>query len=127
MKLYYAPGACSIGIHVLMEEIGKPYEAVKLDTKSGENTRPPFIDLNPKGKVPTVQRDDGTVLTEYPVIAHYLAETNPGAGLLPKDGESKLRARRRRRTIASRPFTCRASAACSAPATSRPTRPITMW
>ena len=65
---------------------------MKLDIKAGENTKPPFSELNPKGKVPTLQRDDGTVITEYPVIAHWLAETNPGAGLLPKDGEGKLRA-----------------------------------
>ncbi len=91
MKLYYAPGACSLGIHVLMEEIGKPYEAVKVDIRGGENQRPPFIEINPKGKVPTLQRDDGSVVTEYPVIAHYLAKANPEAGLLPTDPEAELR------------------------------------
>ncbi len=91
MKLYYAPGACSLGIHLLLEEIGKPYEAVKLDIRSGESQRPPFSDLNPKGKVPTLQRDDGSVVTEYPVIAHYLAKANPDAGLLPADAEAELR------------------------------------
>ena len=92
MKLYYAPGACSIGIHVLLEEIGKPYELAKLDLKGGEQTRAPFSGLNPKGKVPTLQRDDGSILTEYPVIAHHLAKSNPGAGLLPKSEEAELRA-----------------------------------
>ncbi len=92
MKLFYAPGACSIGIHVLLEEIGKPYEAVKLDIRGGETAKPPFSEINPKGKVPTLQRDDGTVVTEYPVIAHYLAKTNPAASLLPKDEEAELRA-----------------------------------
>ena len=92
MKLYYIPGACSIGIHLLLEEIGKPYEAVALDGKNGEQLRPPFSDLNPKSKVPTLQRDDGSALTEYPVIAHWLAETNPEAGLLPGDAEGKQRA-----------------------------------
>ncbi len=91
MKLYYAPGACSMGIHVLLEEIGKPYELSKLDTRGGENLRPPFIELNPKGKVPTLQRDDGSIVTEYPVIAHYLAMTNPEAGLAPKSDEDELR------------------------------------
>ncbi len=92
MKLFYAPGACSIGIHLLLEEIGKPYEAVKLDIRGGETTKPPFSELNPKGKVPTLQRDDGTVVTEYPVIAHFLAKTNPAANLLPKTDEAELRA-----------------------------------
>ena len=92
MKLYYFPGACSLGIHVLLEEIGKPYELVKLDLKGGEQRRPPFSELNPKGKVPTLQRDDGSVVTEYPVIAHWLASRNPEAGLLPADEETALRA-----------------------------------
>lgn len=92
MKLFYAPGACSMGIHILLEEIGKPYEAVKLDIRGGENYRPPFSELNPKGKVPTLQRDDGSVVTEFPVIAHYLAKTNPEAGLLPTSEEAELRA-----------------------------------
>ena len=92
MKLHYTPGACSLGIHVILEEIGKPYDLAKLDIKSGENLRPPFSDLNPKGKVPTLQRDDGSVVTEYPVIATYLAKMNPEAGLMPADPEAELRA-----------------------------------
>jgi glutathione S-transferase len=92
MKLYYAPGACSIGIHVLLEEIGKPYEAVRLDIRAGDTHKPPFTEINPKGKVPTLQRDDGKVLTEYPVIAHYLAKTNPEAGPMPKSEDAELTA-----------------------------------
>ena len=92
MKLHYAPGACSLGIHVILEEIGKPYDLAKLDIKGGDTQRPPFTDLNPKGKVPTLQRDDGSVVTEYPVIAAYLAKTNPDAGLMPTDPETELRA-----------------------------------
>ena len=92
MKLFYAPGACSIGIHVLMEEIGKPYDTVRLNAMAGDTQKPPFIDINPKGKVPTLQRDDGSIITEYPVIAHYLAKTNPEAGLLPKGEDAELKA-----------------------------------
>jgi len=73
MKLYYSPGACSIGIHVLLEEIGKPYEAVKLNFQEGQQYKPEFTSVNPKSKVPTLQRDDGSVLTEYPAIAYWLA------------------------------------------------------
>ncbi len=92
MKLYYSPGACSMGIHILLEEIGKPYELSKLDIRGGENLRPPFSELNPKSKVPTLQRDDGSVVTEFPVIAYTLAKTNPEAGLMPKSDEGELRA-----------------------------------
>lgn len=92
MKLYYAPGACSMGIHVLLEEIGKPYELARLDLQGGEQHRPPFSEVNPKGKVPTLVRGDGEVLTEYPVVAHWLAERFPEAGLLPEGEEERLRA-----------------------------------
>ena len=92
MKLYWGPHTCAIGTHVLLEEIGKPYELAKLDIRGGENHRPPFSELNPKGKVPTLQRDDGAAVTEFPVIAHYLAKTNPDTGLLPKSAEAELRA-----------------------------------
>jgi glutathione S-transferase len=92
MKLFYAPGACSMGIHVLLEEIGKPYEAQKLALKDGEQYKPPFTDINPKSKVPTLQRDDGSVLTEFPAIALYLAQTNPQAKLWPEDPEAQVRA-----------------------------------
>ena len=45
MKLYYAPGACSIGIHVLMEEIGKPYEAEAVNLREGAQYKPPFVEV----------------------------------------------------------------------------------
>ena len=92
MKLFYLPGACSIGIHVIMEEIGKPFEAHKLDLRGVPADRAALDALNPKGKVPTLQRDDGSIVTEYPVIAHFLAEANPAANLLPTDKEAALRA-----------------------------------
>jgi glutathione S-transferase len=92
MKLYYAPGACSIGIHVLMEEIGKPYEPKKLNIAAGDTRSGEFAALNPKGKVPTLQRDDGSVLTEFPAIAVWLARANPSKNLLPSDAEAEARA-----------------------------------
>jgi glutathione S-transferase len=92
MKLYYGPGACSIGIHYLLEQIGVPYERQRLDLKSGENNQDWYAELNPKRKVPTLQRNDGSVLTEFPVIARYLADENPGANLIPQDKEVLLRA-----------------------------------
>ncbi|HZU90803.1 MAG TPA: glutathione S-transferase C-terminal domain-containing protein [Stellaceae bacterium] len=92
MKLYYSPGACSIGIHVLFEEIGKPYQLEQVDLRSGAQYKPPFTNINPKSKVPTVERDDGSILTEFPVIAYWLARQNPQANLLPKDDETMIRA-----------------------------------
>ena len=66
MKLMYSPGACSVGIHVLLEEIGKPYEAQLVNLREGAQFKPEFTSVNPKSKVPTMVRDDGSVLTEYP-------------------------------------------------------------
>jgi glutathione S-transferase len=92
MKLYYAPGACSIGIHVLLEEIGKPYDAERVNLQQGEQYKPPFTSVNPKSKVPTLVRDDGSVLTEFPAIAYWLARTNPFANLLPDDIDLQTKA-----------------------------------
>jgi glutathione S-transferase len=92
MKLFYAPGACSIGIHVLLEEIGKPYEAVAVNLREGAQFKPDFTAVNPKSKVPTLMRDDGAVLTEYPAIALWLASRFPEARLLPKDADQLAKA-----------------------------------
>ncbi len=83
MKLYHFPQACSIGINVLLEETGAPYELALVNLRQDEQKTPPFIALNPKGKVPTLQLDDGAIVTEYPAIAYYLARSFPEARLLP--------------------------------------------
>ena len=85
MKLFYAPGACSLGIHVLLEEIGKPYEAQKVNLREGEHLTPEFKAINPKAKVPVLALDDGGILTEWLAIAGYLAASNPEAKLVPED------------------------------------------
>jgi glutathione S-transferase len=92
MKLYYAPGTSAVGIRVLLEEIGKPYDVVELNLRGGEQYQPPFVSINPKSKVPTLVRDDNTVLTEFGAIARWLARTNPEAQLLPPDPEREARA-----------------------------------
>jgi glutathione S-transferase len=89
MKLYYAPGACPIGIHVLLEEIGRPYDLELVNLRDGAQFKPPFAGVSPKGKVPALERDDGSILTEYPVIARWLGRQ---ANLLPKDDEADIRA-----------------------------------
>src|SRR5690348_11727434 len=91
MKLYYAPGACSIGIHVLLEEIGKPYETERVNLQQGEQYQSAYTAVNPKSKVPTLVRGDGSVLTEFPAIAYWLARTNPDKKLLPDDVEQQTR------------------------------------
>jgi glutathione S-transferase len=89
MKLYYSPGACSIGIHALLEEIGKPYQLEPVNLREGAQFKPPYTAVSPKAKVPALERDDGSVLTEFPVIARWLGKQ---ANLLPKDDEADTRA-----------------------------------
>ncbi len=59
MKLFYTPGACSIGIHLLLEEIGKPFELIAVKLAEGAHLQPAFKAVNPKSKVPALVRDDG--------------------------------------------------------------------
>jgi len=93
MKLYYSPGACSIGIHILLEEIGKPYETALVALKDGAQHKPEYLAVNPKAKVPALEIEGGgRVLTEFPAIALYLGLSNPEAGLLPKEPEGVARA-----------------------------------
>jgi len=92
MKLFYAPGACSIGIHVLLEEIGKPYDGVAVNLREGAQFKPEFTSVNPKSKVPTVVDDEGAVRTEFPAIAYWLARSNPFANLLPDNIDQQARA-----------------------------------
>lgn len=93
MKLYFSPLACSMGIHLLLEEIGQPYEAELLPLKDGAQHAPAFTAVNPKSKVPTLVRDDHSVLTEYGAIATWLARTHPEKTLLSYDPETEARIR----------------------------------
>lgn len=85
LKLYYAPNACSLAPHIALNEAGATYDAVKVDTRSGEQRSEAYLSLNPKGRVPTLVTDRGP-LTEVAVILGYIARTSPKAELAPADG-----------------------------------------
>jgi glutathione S-transferase len=91
MKLFYSPNACSLGIHVVLEEIGKPFETILSSARDGSLYKPEYTAMNPKSKVPALVRDDGSVLTEYPAISMYLGRSNPEAHLIPADLEGEVR------------------------------------
>jgi glutathione S-transferase len=87
MKLYYSPGACSLSPHIVVSETGINVELEKVNlaehkTASGQD----YMTINPKGYVPALQLDDGTVLTEGPAIVQYLADQKPASGLIPAAG-----------------------------------------
>jgi glutathione S-transferase len=92
MKLYWGPHTCAIGIHILLEQAGATFELEKLDVAGGETHDADFMKINPKGKVPTLVRDDGTVLTEFGAIGTWIAQRYPDAELWPDDIEAEARA-----------------------------------
>lgn len=78
MKLYLAPGACSLADHIALHEAGLEFERIRVDiptrrTESGDD----FTQVNPKGYVPALVLDDGTVLTENAAILTWVAERAP--------------------------------------------------
>jgi glutathione S-transferase len=90
MKLYYSPGACSLSPHIALHEAGLAHELVKVDlkaktTESGED----FSKINPKGQVPTLMLDNGTVLTEGPVIVQMIADKAAAKNLAPANGSDE--------------------------------------
>jgi glutathione S-transferase len=87
MKLYYSPGACSLAPHIVARAAGLDVTLVRVDgltkrTEHGDD----FWQINPKGYVPALELDDGTLLTEGPVISQYLADRAPDAKLVPAAG-----------------------------------------
>jgi glutathione S-transferase len=90
MKLYFAPGACSLSPHIVLREAGQTPELIQVDlrekkTKDGGD----FLKINPKGQVPVLQTDDGDTLTEGPVIVQYVGDKAPASKLVPPAGSKE--------------------------------------
>jgi glutathione S-transferase len=87
MKLYFSPGACSLSPHIVLRELGLPFDLERVDTKAQKTASgADFTAINPKKYVPTLQLDDGEILTEGAVIVQYLADRKPEAQLAPPAG-----------------------------------------
>ncbi|GAA3108559.1 glutathione transferase GstA [Rhizobium viscosum] len=90
MNLFYYPGACSLADHIALIETGLSYRLTSIrHDKMTEDGRD-FLSINPKGYIPTLELEDGTVLTENQTILNYIAERS--GKLLPKDGIVRWRA-----------------------------------
>jgi glutathione S-transferase len=98
---YYSPGTCSLAPHIVLEEIGEPYE-LELISASGPRegkmtSKPEWKAINPKARVPALLGILGriwgadNILTEVPAILVSLARTNPAAKLLPSDLAAEAR------------------------------------
>jgi glutathione S-transferase len=83
LKLFYAPNACSLASHIALTEAGADFEAVRLDLKAGDQKKPEYLAINPKGRVPALVTPRGP-LTENPVILGWVAQMYPDAHLKPE-------------------------------------------
>lgn len=87
MKLYYSPAACSLSPHIVLNELGLKYEAEKVDLKSKRTASgKDFKEISPKGYVPSLEIENGQLLTEGPAIIQYLADRKPESQLAPAWG-----------------------------------------
>jgi glutathione S-transferase len=84
IKLYYAPGACSMASHICLEELGMPYETQRLNLANGDQRKPEYLALNSRGRVPTAVVD-GKVLTENVGIMSYFGGGYGQGRIWPKD------------------------------------------
>ena len=81
-RLYYAPGTCALATHIALEEADAPYEAVLVDFRSQSQRSPEYLAVNPKGRVPALVTESGT-LTETPALLCFVAQRFPKAELAP--------------------------------------------
>jgi len=88
LKLYSAPGSCSYASQIALIESGLKFELIELNLRT-DRVLPDgrhLSDVNPKGYVPVLELDDGTILTENVVVLQYIADLNPASGLAPAAG-----------------------------------------
>lgn len=93
MKLYFAPDTCSLSPHIVLRELGLPFELIRVNNRTKRSADgQDFYQVNPKGYVAALMLDDGRVITEGAAIVQYLADLRPDAALAPP-GESFERVR----------------------------------
>jgi glutathione S-transferase len=84
LKLFHAWGSCSLAPYIALEEAGADYEVEVMSTREGDQRRPEYLAVNPKGRVPALVTDRG-ILTENPAILTWVAQSYPEAKLAPLD------------------------------------------
>ncbi|MDC1117699.1 glutathione S-transferase family protein [Alphaproteobacteria bacterium] len=84
LTFYYAKSSAAYAPHILLEDIGADYNAVRIDFMTGEQRSPAYLAVNPKGRLPSLVTEKG-VLTETPAILVYLAQRFPEQDLAPSD------------------------------------------
>jgi glutathione S-transferase len=89
-KLFYSPGACSLAVHVILNELAVPFDAVRKSTKDGSLKSPEFLKMNPRGQVPLLVAGD-TPVKEGGAIITWLLDTHKSP-LLPQSGIERAKA-----------------------------------
>ena len=84
LTLYYAANTCALASHIALEEAGAAFDTRSVDFAAAEQTKPDYLKINPKGRVPTLMTGRGA-LTETPAILAYIAQSHPEAKLAPLD------------------------------------------
>lgn len=84
MRLYYSPNTISIAVVIALHEAGLDFEARKVNFAEAEQTKPDYLAINPKGRVPVLETG-GALLTETGALLDYIAARAPDAGLVPDD------------------------------------------
>jgi glutathione S-transferase len=82
LTLFHAKGTCSLASHIALEESGAKYEAKRLNFADGDQRKPEYLKINPKGRVPALVTDKG-IITENVAILAYVAQSYPSANLAP--------------------------------------------
>lgn len=87
MKLYYAPGACSLASHIILNEINVDFDLERVDLKTHKTEKgADYYAINPKGYVPALEINPGLILTENVAILPFLAQHDPKQDLIPPSG-----------------------------------------
>ena len=87
MKLYYAPGACSLASHIILNEINVDFDLERVDLKTHKTEKgADYYAINPKGYVPALEINPGLILTENVAILPVLAQHDPKQDLIPPSG-----------------------------------------
>jgi glutathione S-transferase len=89
LTLYYAPGACSMAAHIVLEESGETYTPQRVDLAKGEQKTDAYLKIHPLGRVPALRLDDGQPLAENTAILPYLGKR---FGLWPTDATAEAKA-----------------------------------
>ena len=89
LTLFYAPGACSMAPHIVLEEGGEKYEPKRMDLSKGEQKTADYMKIHPLGRVPALKLEDGTPITENTAILPFLGKR---FGLWPFDAVKEAQA-----------------------------------